>query len=292
MSFKSTEAAERYMEERRASEYHALTRARIAEEASLGDKNTLDETIQSDIYVIGSLVKSDRDPGALDHEFHEFWHLFILAAQNYSADNPKQDTLLFHLLYAREIGILTHGPSKSSTGENATAQTSNGQRIWNDLPFFLHDFREAWASKDMSKVRRKNLASFIARVTAVGILGNVFAEFLLVLFRDALETPSENGIEVPIEDLLPAIDIWFCYASHKIGALVKTSFNEFDPDFSEPGLLARNSGIELNGFSPSRWEFWKTRLNEIRDYGQEGDCTEISSSILDMMDFVDGDHLL
>jgi hypothetical protein len=224
-------------------------------------------------------------------ELHSFWRDIYLTAQNFHCDNPKQDTLLRHILYVREYGIANRGRNKIGE-EPGFARISNNQTIWSDLPYLIQDFYELWSkdSMNISGIQRRSLSSFVARLASVGVCGNAFTGFALMAFRDALETPRrltswDSGHELPIEDLLPALASWLVYASHKLTLLVSQSFNDFeDVKVSSLGELAKQAEVSEPGFNSSRWAFWKKRLNEII----KSDATSEAYYILQMMK--DKDH--
>jgi hypothetical protein len=201
-------------------------------------------------------------------ELHDLWYTIIQAAKNYDHFNAKQDTLLRQILSAREMGTLTRTVMIGGSNETVIAQTSAG-RIWSGLPFLRQDIRDAWKeSLDLSIDHRRNLAAFIAKLVSVGTCNDGLAGCALLTFRDALETPrrltaSENGSEVPVADLLPAVAAWLLSASDKLIALSSTAFHEFDPEFAVLGELAHNAQVTPGGFSPARWKFWKGRLELI-----------------------------
>ena len=271
-----------------ASTYWDSLDEKISEEAAQGNSNTLDITVESAIHAtIGRCANSLDPPEILDFDIHSFWRTIFLAAQNFDADNPKQDTLLRYILYVREYGTVIR---KASTTDNeiVLALTSNGQRIWTDLPFLVQDFYEWWFKDcmNMSTIQRLNISSFVARLVSVGICGNTLSGCALMTFRDALETPrrstsSDGGHELPIEDLLPALSSWLVYAPHKLTSLVGNSFNDFeDIRVSALGELALQAGVSEPGFNPSRWAFWKGRLADIYKTRAVGEA----STILQMME--------
>lgn len=79
----------------------------------------------------------------------------------------------------------------------------------------------------------------------------------LILFRDTLELPrrvtaADSGLEVPIEDLLPALNAWIYYASHKLWLLSLKSFSKLPPEILEVGELAKGEGFTYGGFNTLR----------------------------------------
>ncbi|MCJ1435681.1 hypothetical protein MMC27_005056 [Xylographa pallens] len=272
------------------SAYWDLLNRQLSEEAARGNSNTLDITVESAIHAtIGRCTFSLDPPELLDFDLHSFWRTIFLAAQNFHADNPKQDTLLRYILYVREYGTVIR--KASTTGiEPVLARTSNGQRIWTDLPFLAEDLYE-WRRKEwtnMSTIQRGNISSFIARLVSVGVCGNALSGCALLNFREALETPSRSsasnsGHEPSIQDLMGPLCSWLVYAGHKLTSLVSKSFNEFeDMEISSLGELALQAGVSEPGFNPRRWAFWKQRLVEIHKTGAVDGVSDVLKMMEDM----------
>ena len=254
--------------------WEALHKTLVEHVATDGNANTLDVTSESAIWATtGRAIESKDPPELLDFDLHSFWSTILLAAQNYDWDNPKQDTLFRQVLYVRELGVL-HKLPKTDEGP-IVAQTSNGQRIWIDLPFLVQDVYRTWLTDfwTMSTTQRKNLSSFVARLASVGVCGEALVGCMLLSFREALETPrrltsADPGSDVPVEDLLPALLAWMRFAPHKLYLLVRKSFNNFpDVQVAAPGELALQAGFDTSGFSAARWAFWKMRLAEMEKIG-------------------------
>ena len=76
------------------AQYWDSLNAKILEEASKGELNTLDQTIESIIYTIPYQSIPILDPPELlDFEVHHLWFTLFMAAKNFHGDDPKQDTL-------------------------------------------------------------------------------------------------------------------------------------------------------------------------------------------------------
>ena len=214
----------------------------------------------------------------IDHEFalHDIWYMLIEAAKNTDANDPSQDRLVVQVLSAKELGNLTWTPLAGDLNEREPqfAQTSQG-KIWSDLPFLCQDIQKAWSQAlELSSSHRYNLAAFIARLANLGICNDALSICGLSLLRETLETPrrltaSENGSEVPIAELLPAVNLWLEHAPHKLIMLSNNSYNEFPAEEAGLGELAQQARVAPSGFSESRWLFWRKRLEEISRRGEE-----------------------
>jgi hypothetical protein len=262
----------------------------IDEEASLGNDNTLDRTLGSSFISISSLAvesdsayKSHRLPISLK----DSWYVAIQAAKNYDWLNNKQDSLVYQILKVRERGALQHSVEVDGLRHVLPVETTDGI-LWTDLPFLAKELQAAWKNSiSFPDNQRRNLSSFLARLTSVGICNDHLAACALETFRDALETPraldnspSLGAVGPCIMDFLPSIRAWLIMSGDKLIRLSQESFNEFDNDTSALGPLAQNAGVQRGGFSPSRWTFWRKRLEtlggmevELRSYSVEDAAT-------------------
>jgi hypothetical protein len=260
------------LEERKTSwkRWDIEYRKDIDDIAAEGDENTLDVTIKSHIW---SMIQRAQDPelsAFQDTDYHLFCYTVIQAAKSYTFTNSKQNEVVLHLICAREIGTVELPIVDPISGVQTLVPctSTTGARVPSDLPFLVEDIEEEWMNRSsaMSIAQRTNLMAFIGRLLAVGI-SNRLSLCALRLFHDALETPrrlreSEPGQEVPILDLLPAIDAWLIVHNYKTHTMVRRGY-EFDTPLAAPGELAQSAGITKNGFSRERWMFWKSRLQEI-----------------------------
>ena len=295
MLSESPEEATKSMEE-----YYAFRRDFTDKQGAEGNDNTLCDTVDSMIYAISyHCFLSDEPPQFFDDELHAFWYAVIQAAKNYNMENPKQFELLRHILYARELGTLVrHFPTDTTDPpKTKIAQASDGSNIWSDLPYCTRDIPEAWSKhlSSMSTLQRINFAAFIARLVSVGIHSDLLAGCAVALLRDALETPrrmttSDEGSEVSIAELLPAVNAWLTLAPHKLLSLSMESFNELSSEVLALGPLAQSAGVVSGGFSPSRWNFWRNRLDSISQSGQE-EVTKLGLDSLNRMKVLDGFYL-
>lgn len=245
-----------------------IDREAADDESKSNSQSSLWSTIRGYILNINyRYTVSDNHIILFEWDMHDLWYLFVQTAKITNADDPAQDRLVDQLLYAREMGTIR----RRTTGTDEEAITSDGLRIWTDLPYLAEDMREVWEkSMDMSPNHRHNFAAFTARLPALGVCDTGLSLCALWLLREALETPRqltrpENGDKVSVADMLPACVAWFKYCSHKLLTLAVNnhSFAEVDLHLSAPGELARNANIEQAGFSVSRWLFWRQRFKDI-----------------------------
>jgi hypothetical protein len=208
---------------------------------------------------------------------------------NISGERAEQDRLVVQILYARELGVLLRkGENMEIMGE---AVTRDG-KIYKDLPFLVGDMTDYWIreSSSMSTNQRQNFASFLAKLSAVGVEDDKLCGCALIILRDTLESTTRLGQGAPgptvvserqdyqveqndhrsnealsIAELLPAANAWIFHAGHKIIQLSDNSVNIFPAQVGMLGDLARAEGVipENRGFSPQRWLFWVKRLGEI-----------------------------
>jgi hypothetical protein len=260
-----------------AAKFSALAREGIDKEASQGNNNTLCETIDSMIHTTTARCTIDSfPPQVLDYELHTLWYVFFVAAQNFEVENPKQDTLIRQMLQIRELGAL------KEKATNSSAVASNGAKIWSDLPYLVEDLQKYWREESfkITTEQRTNLASFIARLVAVGVGADGPTELFVTLMRDTLETPrrlsrEDEGAEgVSVEELLPAVQVWLRYAARKLGSVGETKI-QGGTVAVQLGSLAQSKGVEECGFSASRWAFWKERLQELSKEGNGGVAKQV-----------------
>jgi hypothetical protein len=176
-------------------------------------------------------------------------------------------------------------------------------KIWKDLPFLVRDMTNYWIqeSGSMSTDQRRNFASFLAKLSAVGVADDKLCGCALIVLRDTLESTRrlnkaapgptvatdgqdhqkererhQSNEDLSIAELLPAANMWLFNAPHKIIQLSDNSVNIFPPQVGMLGELARAEGVvpESGGFSSQRWLFWVKRLEQIgksETVGEEGE---------------------
>ena len=257
-----------------------IDREATSDESKSSSQSTLWRTVRDYILNINHRYTKSTNPIILfEWDMHDLWYMFIQAAKVTPADDPAQDRLVAQLLYAREMGTLR----RRTTRTEEEAITSDGLRIWTDLPYLAEDMQGAWEkSMDLSPHHRHNFAAFTARLPALGICPTSLSLCALWLLREALETPRqltrpENGSgEVSVAELLPACAAWFTYCNHKLLTLAVTKhvFPGANLPLSEPGELARQADIQQPGFSVPRWLFWRHRFKDLSRCEDEHVATE------------------
>lgn len=240
-------------------------------------ETTLWQTIRGFITNINYRYTISTNPIILfEIDMHDIWHEIIVSASVTPADDAAQDRLVAQVLYAREMGTLT----RVTTGRFEECVTSDGSKIWTDLPYLVKDFRKFWKETGlkMDAVRRCNLVAFMARLTALGVCDGALSSCALALFKQTFEvqrplTREEGTTEtIPKSELVPACLGWMRYCGHKLLTLTlnNPSFEEVHSADLEPGELARQAGVHQAGFSVDRWIFWRTQFKELCRSGDEG----------------------
>jgi len=230
-------------------------------------------------------------------DLHNLWYLFIGAAKVTPTDEAAADRLAVQVLVAREMGLLgrLEGPgTERQVAHMSEAASGALSRMWVDLPFLVTDLREAWreamvGSSPMPSDQLVNLAGFTARLVAFGVCEAELSQCGLLLLREALETPrpvlqdddvSDND-DIPLSHFMPALLAWLRHGSYKLfGLCARGHASASSTDDAESPedrwvtagpLLSTSSpehGERLSGFSMTRWEFWKQRLDEVAgDHG-------------------------
>jgi hypothetical protein len=317
----------------------AIARAAREESAQRdGDENTLWQSAWSISASLNSRLAdlpSPPDPASLDVDMHDLWHMYWYGAIHTAPESPKLHRLVFGIIEAREQGILTaegresqsvpeteqeggvgRGQQHEHRHDELQATTSDGSRIWTDLPFLVADMTSHWVSDcaSMSSVQRLSGAQFLALLAAAGAApDNALCGIALIVLRDALETPRHSGrVGVTMErdpgrqmqdlsmaDLLPAANAWLFAAGRKIVLLSDAAAAREDLFPEHVGGLGRllvdagdagddaTSGRGMRGgFSPQRWIWWLRRLEEIASMASEAgeDGPSLKSLVHGMMD--------
>ncbi|KUJ24034.1 uncharacterized protein LY89DRAFT_572236 [Mollisia scopiformis] len=274
----------------------------FAPEAARGNDNTLWSTMAGTIRVLSRTYAMSANPIQLyELEIRDTWFLFILSAKVIDAHHPAQDRLTRLILWARELGVLKRTLNSSQTPQQPIGQddgtnvgfivgseddvvvqhaaTSAG-RIWLDLPFLILDLQDAWKTvmnPSEPANHRCNLASAIARLAGVGLLDEALAGCGLSVLSLALETPesesTSKGLMLQLSQLLPMVQIWLHYAGDKLLQLSLASHPVDDTAWytegSAHGQLACDAEIDTASLNRERFQFWKTRLSELRKTDHE-----------------------
>lgn len=174
-----------------------------------------------------------------------------------AADTPEDAarSRLAELLNAiRARGILVR-----SSGEECVVW---GMRAYADLPVFGAQMRETWnfPPPAVSAQSWANLNAFAAQLTLAGIDFSLYAIWAL---RHALEEESPE-----VSQVLPAAVQWFRHAGSVLAFLaLECTADARGADL--PGELCQAAGLLDRGFTIRRWEFWKSRLEDIAAAGGE-----------------------
>ncbi|SMD25225.1 DUF3632 domain-containing protein [Lentzea albidocapillata] len=134
-----------------------------------------------------------------------------------------------------------------------------GWAVFTDLPVFSAEMREEFdraAFAPDAAVRFPLYNAFAARLTAIGV---DFALYAIWTIRDCLEEESP-GLET-----LPAAVPWFVHCSGLLHSLARRSgaLLDYSAPKADLGALAVQHGLTIGGFTIERWEFWRSRLEEI-----------------------------
>ena len=124
-------------------------------------------------------------------------------------------------------------------------------------------------------------------MTAAGV--HDWGIYALDAFRVVLETGhmthdtqtndalAKTGGDASLENLLPALSSWLGQDGEYLANLtLKETTNageetsNFESHMARLGPLAEQAKIEKPGFSPSRWRFWRSRLEELSKSSQSG----------------------
>ncbi len=126
-----------------------------------------------------------------------YWH----GAINTTSDSPKLDRLALQIIQSKEQGSLAVTTNSGKFGtEAAVVMTSEGSRIWIDLPFLVQDMTAHWIHDCpvMSSAQRLSGAQFLALLAAAGTAADdALCGIALVVLRggvgDTARTWSSDG---------------------------------------------------------------------------------------------------
>jgi hypothetical protein len=240
-------------------EFNVRAYPEYIKQAQAGNSNTLHVTLQSMIYPTAyRYTQGNLSIEEMEYDMHNFWFILIQSAKHIDADRPDQDRLVWLMLRTRELGPLKRARKMIVEGKEEEvveeAMTSDG-RMWCDLPFLVADFKSAWrkaTSPSFDLAHRVKLAAFIARLAGLSIGDDNIARCGLDIMKDMLETPralvrsplaAGNG-NLTINDLLPLVNAWMTYASHKMLDLSTKGFACISWN-TVPGELAKGCWYQL-----------------------------------------------
>ncbi len=186
------------------------------------------------------------------------WNALLELVSETPSSSPLQARLVDLIEALNSQGALTDPIYKTNMGQ-----------VWLDLPQFGMAVREAWNSSpqspDMSQEQWISLNTFLARLTAAGVVD--WSSYAVWALRDALEESCGivNGLsteqEALLEDLLPAAVVWFEYSGVFMYDLVLEE-KSYGPA-GRQGPLCEEAGVHAEGFSIAGWNFWRQRLQEM-----------------------------
>lgn len=114
--------------------------------------------------------------------------------------------------------------------------------------------------------RWTNFHAFNAKCCAASTV-NVGENFLIPAVEKSLEAIAPGPLQLQIYS--PAASAWLAYAASAVLALCRTNASSGWREAAAEDKLWKGT----EGFSEGRWEFWKTRLGEVRNRGEVDDDT-------------------
>jgi hypothetical protein len=158
-----------------------------------GNDNSLWQGVFS--HISSTLYRYTRTGSSIqlfEWDMHDLWYLFFQASMNISGERAEQDRLVAQILYARELGALLR---KGENMEIIREAVTRAGKIYKDLPFLVGDMTDYWirGSDSMSTDQRQNFASFLAKLSAVGIADDELCGYALIDLRDTLESTRRLG---------------------------------------------------------------------------------------------------
>lgn len=210
--------------------------------------NTLDEAVARIVAPVNAAFVESRDPEqAVETVLWAAWMSVVGAAE--ASGGAAQERL---------VALVT-----KISGEDVPARADGrrdcrvwGLQVYADLPVFGAQMREEWdVTRDASAEPEAwaNLNAFAARLTAAG---EDFSLYALWTLREYLEEEyAANSADLAV------VAQWFAICGP---LLASRSTSLYAPPgwgaAARVGQLCAQEGTTEGGFSPQRWEFWRTRL--------------------------------
>tara|TARA_R110002060_G_scaffold24412_1_gene33163 strand:+ start:579 stop:1403 length:825 start_codon:yes stop_codon:yes gene_type:complete len=261
--------------------------------ASRGNENTLWATISSSIRSLThslNFTNPIKPIELIELEVQDIWYLFILSAKNIDTDHPAQDRLIWIILAARELGAVRRQIGGDGGGggevEGEEAVMSDGGRIWVDLPFMVRDLRDAWKGPIDDPSERRNLASSIARLAALGVCEEAFSSCGLDIMNQALERSGGIvGGGVDLSEHLQLVQIWLRYAGDKLLRLCLAKYSGDGADWKRDHSSAQLDGGVTEGFDRERFLAWRRKL-QITGEESDGPLKELATACSNNIEIV------
>ncbi|KAM7188781.1 Protein of unknown function (DUF3632) domain containing protein [Rhypophila sp. PSN 637] len=127
------------------------------------------------------------------------------------------------------------------------------------------------SSESFSSLQRRwaNFHAFNAKCSAAGTV-HVGENFMILAAEKSLEATAPGPLQ--LQFYAPAAAAWLAYAAPAVLALCRTNASSGWHEAAAADKLWKGK----EGFSDGRWEFWKTRLEELRTQGGIDDGETVS----------------
>lgn len=241
--------------------YDALISAYLASD----DAGALDEALARFVAPVNAAFVESSDPeDAVETVLWAAWEALVGAAE---ASAGAAQTRLVELV-ARISG--QEVPARADGRRDCLVW---GLRVYADLPVFGAQMREEWDVTRTGMVGPEawaNLNAFAARLTTLADVD--FSLYALWTLRDYLE---EEQAASPAD--LAVVAQWFTICGPLLASLSASEYAI--PEWgaaSRVGPLCVRQGIAEGGFSPQRWEFWRSRLEA---YAKEPDAAAAQAAL-------------
>lgn len=211
-------------------------------------------SIQSSIFAFITLpsTRPSVEPESMQRNLDFIWHTFIEMAKALDKDDAFQEKLISLFLWMKEFDSL----------HKTLHQTETTALAWESYGF-AEALQASWEKllETGTASQQCNLAAFSAKALHLGIYREAIGLTALWFLREALETDDEAKTAA----LLPAAEVWFSHARHKLVAfsVSRKTYEDSKSHLVTPGTLARAANVDAHGFSMERWLFWRQRLQEL-----------------------------
>ncbi|KAK5675808.1 hypothetical protein LTS10_011539 [Elasticomyces elasticus] len=233
-------------------------------------------TLYSSIQVVSSQWKQHKH-SLLDLKEHLdflWWHFLTVGMSTSSALDHQR--LVHFLACVKQTGYLA--PNDSAAPPDTEGQQG---RLWPDLPYFEPTLSETWDAVLKGQRNRvpyhglqewRNLNLLAARLSVSQTQDlKILAVWTL---RDVLE-----GEAVVTAVMMEVVDMWLATCGYWLeematySLVVRPYYDQPSPSQGlthhqkrvsvVPGKLAKEAGVDGSHVGPSRWRFWKSRLQSL-----------------------------
>lgn len=244
----------------------------------------------------------------IEEDLHDIWDELIHASMVLPAVSAEHDRLVMLVVSMRELGTFARYKKGSDVHERAeedsmettderssarreSAVMANGQKLWTDLPYLATDLYTFWTqeSQRLSTTERESLATFTAKLCAVGACDDDLANCAMWLLKQTFEVErlltqvaaDKQADTLSVAEMLPACVAWMNHCNFRLLRLCEqgvsvSTIPETEPETDTPARVQGDqasiegdegrSGVSVS-FSLSRWLLWRAKMGKFHGSG-------------------------